>query len=264
MYMSPAEKAGDIFLFISGKMWYSQIMKSCEGGEGMTAQKRMLQDIPVILWGEPSDKIYIHVHGKMSCKESARVFAGIAAEKGYQTISFDLPMHGERTDPARRCDIWNGVRDLKTVGDYVFSNWKEVSLYGCSLGAYFSLHAYGNRNFRKCLFQSPIVDMDYLIGQMMLWFGITEQRLREEREIETPIDLMTWDYYRYVKDNPITSWDVPTAILYGAKDTLQSRKAMEHFCDNYGCRLTVAEHSDHPFMDEQDGPIVTGWMRENI
>lgn len=230
----------------------------------MNTKKLTIQDIPAIVWGEKSEKVYIHVHGKMSGKESAEEFASIAENKGYQTVSFDLPMHGEQTNPEKRCDVWNGIRDLNVIGDYVFSNWKEVSLYACSLGAYFSLHAYQNRNFRRCLFQSPIVDMEYLIGQMMLWFGITEQRLCEEKEIETPIDLMTWNYYQYVKANPVTVWHVPGSILYAGNDTLQSRAVIEQFAQRFHCSLTVAEDSDHPFMEERDYPIVTKWMRDNI
>lgn len=56
--------------------------------------------IPALIWGEPSDKVYLCVHGKMSSKESAEGIARIAAQRGYQTISFDLPQHGERkNDP---------------------------------------------------------------------------------------------------------------------------------------------------------------------
>ena len=138
-----------------------------------------IQGIPALVWGEPSDKVYLCVHGKMSCKESVEGLARIAEEKGYQTISFDLPQHGERQGESDRCDIWNGVHDLTVVADYVFSRWQEVSLYACSLGAFFALHAYKNYTFRKCLFQSPILDMEYLIGQMMLWFDVTEERLEK-------------------------------------------------------------------------------------
>lgn len=53
-----------------------------------------INGIPAILWGNASDKIYIHVHGKMSRKEYAESFAAIAERKGYQTLSFDLPEHG--------------------------------------------------------------------------------------------------------------------------------------------------------------------------
>ena len=74
----------------------------------MIANKIEIGNIPVIVWGEKSKKVYLFVHGKMSSKESAKTFAKIASQKGYQTISFDLPQHGERQDQKYRCDIWNG------------------------------------------------------------------------------------------------------------------------------------------------------------
>ena len=70
----------------------------------MKTQKFMLGDIPAILWGEDSNRVYVHVHGKMSRKEYAESFVAIAETKGCQTLSFDLPEHGERTD-SKRCDV---------------------------------------------------------------------------------------------------------------------------------------------------------------
>lgn len=76
----------------------------------------------------------------MSNKESAESFAQIAESKEYQTISFELPEHGERKN--YRCDIWNGISDLHQKSSYTFVDWESVSLFACSLGAYFSLYAY--------------------------------------------------------------------------------------------------------------------------
>lgn len=121
----------------------------------MRTTKFYIGKIPVIIWGVKSDKAYIYVHGKMSDKESAETFAWIAENKGYQTISFDLPEHGERKSENCRCDIWNGISDLHQISFYTFANWKSVSLFACSLGAYFSLQAYKDIIFEKCFFQSP-------------------------------------------------------------------------------------------------------------
>lgn len=230
----------------------------------MLKEKLYIGSIPAIIWGEKSDRAYIFVHGKMSNKESAEAFAEIAASKGFQTISFDLPEHGERTDKAYKCDIMNGIADLTQVGDYVFKKWEIVSLFGCSLGAFFSLHAYRNRRFENCLFQSPIVNMEYLIHQMFLWFHITEEQLREKGEIPTPVDTMSWPYYLYVKEHPVDKWTTPTHILYGAKDNLQSREVIDEFAGRFNCRLTVAENSEHPFMGESDKPIVEAWMKSSL
>lgn len=230
----------------------------------MKTEKITIEHIPAIVWGDPSETVWLCVHGKMSSKESAEGIAAMAQEKGYQTISFDLPQHGQRQGEEARCDIWNGIRDLTVVAEYVFSRWRQVNLYACSLGAFFSLHAYGKLPFQKCLFQSPIVDMEYLIRQMMLWFGITEERLEQEQEIDTPIDRMSWKYWQYVLEHPVSQWEIPTHILFAGRDDLQSRQVMTDFANRFGCRLTISEDSRHPFMDAADLPIVEGWIRNNL
>ena len=230
----------------------------------MREERVTIGGIPAVIWGEPSQKGFLFVHGKQSSKESAADFARLAQEQGCQTLSFDLPQHGQRQGQTERCDIWNGSRDVKIMCDTAFRRWGEVGLYGCSLGAYFSLHVCGDYPFRKCLFQSPIVDMEYLIGQMMLWFQVSPERLEREGEVDTPIDPLRWDYYQYVLAHPIIRWDIPTDILYGGKDALQSRQRMEAFANRFGCRLTVSERSEHPFMQPGDGPIVEDWIRRSL
>lgn len=230
----------------------------------ITKEKIIIDGIPAILWGKPSDKIYIHVHGKMSRKEYAEGFAEAAKAKGWQTLSFDLPEHGERRDKAHRCDVWNGVRDLNVIADQVFFSWDTVSLFACSLGAYFSLNAYTDRPFKKCLFQSPIVDMEWLVRHMMLWSDVSEKKLREKQEISTEIDTLRWDYYQYIISHPITSWEIPTTILYGGRDNLQPIDSIRSFAKKFDASLTISEQSEHPFMAAEDQEIVDKWLVENI
>ena len=230
----------------------------------MIQQRIRIGNIPAIIWGRESDRVWLCVHGKMSSKEAACELAGIAQEKGCQTLSFDLPEHGERKSEAERCDIWHGIQELSSVADYAFSRWKEVSLYACSLGAYFSLHAYAARRFKACLFQSPVLDMEYLIGQMMIWFNITPERRKREREIETPVDLMTWDYYQYVLAHPVQRWEIPTHILFAGRDNLQTLEIVRSFAEKHGCSVFVAENSEHPFMAKGDAEIVRSWLEAHI
>ena len=229
----------------------------------MRIEKTEIDGIPALIWGMESEKAYVFVHGKKSRKEYAEQFARIAESKGYQTISFDLPEHGERTDE-ERCDVWNGKRDLTAVADYAFGRWKELSLYACSLGAYFSVETFVKRNFKKVLFRSPIADMKTLTENMMLWFGVSKERLEKEKEIETPVDTLRWDYYNYILSHPVTEWSIPTCVLYAGKDNLQTRDSIEAFCKKFGCALTVSEESEHPFMAEGDEKILEKWYEENI
>lgn len=230
----------------------------------ITKEKIYIAGIPAIIWGAPSEKAYIHVHGKCSRKEYAEGFAEIAEAKGFQTVSFDLPKHGERENESCPCDIWSSMRDLRTIYDFAAERWSEISLFGCSIGAFFSLNTYSALPIKKALFQSPIVDMDLLIHNMFGRFGVTEEQLCEKGEIPTPIETLSWKYYTYVKEHPIEKWDIPTAVLYGGLDNLQSIDAIRAFCDKFGAALTVSEKSEHPFMAESDASIVEGWLSENI
>lgn len=230
----------------------------------MKKEKFSIGAIPSILWGEPSEKIFIHVHGKMSRKEYAESFAAVVQEKGFQTLSFDLAQHGERADSDTRCDVWSGIDDLRLIYGYVCGRWESISLYACSIGAYFSLNAYQDIDFEQCLFQSPVVDMEWLVKHMMLWSGVTEQQLYEKQEIQTDIDVLRWDYYRYILSHTIEKWSSPTAILYGGKDNLQPLSSVRTFAEKFGATLTVSENSEHPFMSPDDVGITESWLRANI
>ncbi len=37
---------------------------------------------------------------------------------------------------------------------------------------------------------------------MMQWFDVSGERLCREQEVDTPIDVLPWKYYRYVKEHP--------------------------------------------------------------
>lgn len=213
----------------------------------ITKERITIGKIPAIIWRKPSEKAYIYVHGKLSRKEDAERFAELAEEKGFQTISFDLPKHGERINKDYNCNIWNGIADLKEVAEFVFPCRKEVCLFGCGIGPFFSLNAYQGLPFKKVLFLSPIADMELLINRMFKWFNVSEAELKEKGEIPTPIETLSWKYYTYIKNNHY-DWNIPTAILYGELDNLQPIEAMEEFCKKFGAKLTVSEKSEHPFM----------------
>lgn len=227
-------------------------------------KKEIIGGIPAIIWGKASERVFIHVHGKMSRKEYAENFAKAAEKYGWQTLSFDLPEHGERAEGPERCDVWQGMKDLDVIADYAFAQWKQVGLFACSLGAWFSLNAYGERHLAACLFQSPVVDMEWLVKQMMLWNGVTEERLREEQEIPTSIDLLRWDYYRYILAHPVERWPHKTGILYAGRDQLQPEQVIRSFADRFGAHVCVSPESEHPFMAAGDADLVEKWITERL
>jgi len=235
--------------------------------EKMKEKQISINGIPAIVWGKRSKKVYLFVHGKMSCKEDAREFAEIAQKKGYQTVSFDLPEHGVRKPSFYKCDIFNCIKDTRIVADYVFTKWKEVSLSACSLGAQISLQCFKDEDksrFAKVLFQSPIIDMNYLINQMFTWFDLSEDILRSRKIVDTPVDTMTIDQFDFYKVNTITKWPFETQILYGAKDNMQTYQIHKAFIDSFGGNIFVSENSEHPFMSPEDESIVKTWFEQNI
>ncbi len=234
----------------------------------MKTERIEVNGIPALIWGEPSESVYLVVHGKMSCKEDARFIAEKAIAKGYQILSFDLPEHGERkNNTTYRCDVWNGVRDVTDMADFAFRRWKNVCLAATSLGAYFSLHAFTDETrfpLNNVVFMSPILDMNYLVHQMFIWFDVTEEKLQAAGEIPTPVDPLRWDYYQYIQNHPTTTWPYPTSILYGGKDTMQSYECIRKFADQFGAKITLSLESEHPFMETSDMPVVSSFLEKNL
>lgn len=74
--------------------------------------------IPALLVGEPSERLYLYVHGKMGCKEEALDFAERACPAGYQVLAIDLPEHGQRKGRAEKLLPWVAVPELQAVYRY--------------------------------------------------------------------------------------------------------------------------------------------------
>lgn len=234
----------------------------------MKKEQIIINNIPSILWGEKSNKVFIAVHGNMSNKEDEviKILADNITSKGYQLISFDLPEHGERQDNKEYlCKVQNCVKDLTYVIEYAKSNYAEINLWACSMGAYFSLLAYKDEDIKQCLFLSPVVDMKIIIDNMMMWSNTTENELEEKHEIKTDFgQTLYWDYYEYVKNNPITNWDKKTYILYGSKDNMQSENIIKNFAEKFNCNLSILENGEHYFHTEEQLEYYKKWLNNSV
>ena len=232
--------------------------------ENLKAEKIKINGIPSMLWGKKSNKIFIAVHGNMSNKEDEviKILAQKVISKGYQLLSFDLPEHGERKeDKTYLCKVQNCVRDLSDIMAYAKEKYDEINLWACSMGAYFSLLAYKNEEIKQCVFLSPVVNMKIIIDNMMLWSNVTENELKEKQEIKTDFgQTLYWDYYEYVKNNPIISWDKKTHILYGDKDNMQSEDLIKDFSNKFSCDLSVLENGEHYFHTEEQLKFYKEWL----
>lgn len=227
-----------------------------------------INNIPSIIWGEKSSKVFIAIHGNMSNKEDKviEILANKVTNKGYQLISFDLPEHGERKiDTNYLCKVQNCINDLKQIIEYAKANYNEINIWACSIGAYFSLLAYKDEDLKQCLFLSPVVNMKIIIENMMLWSNTTEKELNEKQEIKTDFgQTLYWDYYLYVKENPIKNWNKKTYILYGNKDNMQNENIIEDFSNEFNCDLTILKNGEHYFHTEEQLNFYNDWLDKII
>ena len=230
-------------------------------------EKRYLtiEGIPAVLWGPAEGRLFIAVHGDQSNKEDEvpALFAEEAAQKGWRTLSFDLPEHGGRKGEPRLCKVQNCVEDLTRVMEYARTLTDEIALFGCSIGAYFGMMAYRDEPLRQALFLSPVVDMKRIIENMMKWFDVSTERLRQEKEIATPVKTLYWDYYEYVLEHPV-EWNAPTALLYGRGDNLCEFDVVSAFAERAHAEMTVFEEGEHYFHTEKQLAFFRRWLREHI
>ncbi|MCI7703089.1 MAG: alpha/beta hydrolase [Clostridiales bacterium] len=146
---------------------------------------------------------------------------------------------------------WDAQEEFARFYDSFCSDHEAVSVIANSIGAYFLMHALGGRRMEQAYFISPIVNMERLILDMMQWANVTERELKERGCIETAFgETLSWDYLCWVRNHPV-SWRVPTRILYGSRDHLQSIGTIQAFAGQTGAEVTVMENGEHWFHTEE-------------
>ena len=192
--------------------------------------------------------IVIYVHGKGGSAEEAEHYKPLFPEA--EVVGFDYhaaaPWEAKDefpqffTEQRKRCD--------------------SLALVANSIGAFFSMSSLDGTMIDKAYFISPVVDMEKLIGSMMMWAGVTERELAEKLEIPTEFgETLSWDYLAYVRVHPI-SWHIPTRILYGAHDNLTSLETISAFAKRIGAELTVMPNGEHWFHTEEQMRFLDGWI----
>lgn len=214
--------------------------------------------------GEDSDKVYLYLHGKCGFKEEALDFAERAAHKGYQVVSVDLPRHGARKSEATELLPWIVTEELQRVYADLEKNWRHIFLRATSIGAWLAMMALSDRSIERCLFVSPVVDMEKLIGKMMLWSCVTERELQKKESIPTDLgEVLSWRYLCWVREHPVV-WNTPTKILYGERDSLTGKNTMEDFCLQHNAELFTIPGAEHYISEKTHLRILHRWEEDNL
>ena len=196
--------------------------------------------------------LIIYVHGKGGSAEEAKHYQSLFPES--DVIGFDY----QSQNPWEAKSEFPGFFDLHSKG------YDAVTLIANSIGAFLSMHGLAEKKISQAMFISPIVNMERLIADMMMWSNVTEAELESKKEIPTEFgETLSWEYLCYVRKHPI-KWSVPTCILYGGKDHLTSRQTVSGFADQIGAKLTVMKDGEHWFHTEEQMKVLDQWISSSI
>ena len=197
-------------------------------------------------------QIVIYVHGKGGTAEEAKHYQPLFAES--DVIGFDYKSQNP----------WEAKSEFSDFYDLHSKGYDSVILVANSIGAFFSMNALAEKKISKALFISPIVNMERLITDMMIWANVTEDELCRKKEISTDFgETLSWEYLCYVRKHPI-KWNIPTCILYGANDNLTSIETVSEFAEQTGAILTVMNDGEHWFHTDEQMEFLDNWIRNSM
>ena len=197
-------------------------------------------------------RLVIYVHGKGGSAEEAKHYRLLFAES--DVIGFDY----QSQNP------WEAKSEFPCFFDLHSKGYDSVILIANSIGAFLSMNALHDKRIEKAYFISPIVNMEKLIADMMMWSNVTEDELKSKKEIQTDFgETLSWEYLRYVREHPI-AWTVPTHILYGEKDNLTSYETISEFANRIKASLTVMKNGEHWFHTEEQMKFLDNWISNSL
>ncbi len=190
----------------------------------------------------------LYIHGKGGSADESEHYRPLYP--GREMIGLDF----KTTVP------WLTAREINEAVSKLKQEYDDIILIANSIGAYFSMNAGIDESISRAYFISPIVDMEKLITDMMLWANVTEKELESEGVIQTEFnEELSWEYLCYVRNHPV-QWMTPSCILYGSNDNLTSIDTISCFAEKHDVRLTVMENGEHWFHTEQQMQFLDEWI----
>lgn len=193
-------------------------------------------------------KLLLYIHGKGGSADEAGHYKPWCA--GYDVIGLDY----KSTTP------WAAKDEFIQAYRRLAAGYDNVSIIANSIGAYLAMNALSDVALEQAFFISPIVDMEKLIADMLLWAGATEDELAQKKEITTAFgETLSWEYLCYVRAHPL-DWKVPTAVLYGENDNLTAFDTISAFAEQHHAALTVMPGGEHWFHTKEQMDFLDHWL----
>lgn len=195
--------------------------------------------------------IVVYIHGKGGNPDESLHYRPLFP--GCEVIGFDY----QSQTP------WDARAEFRLFFEKLYSEDADIVLIANSIGAFFALHALQDLPLKQAFLISPIVNMEQLIYDMMLWAGVSEQELQVKGIIQTSFgETLSYEYLNWVRCNPI-HWNSQTAILYGNTDHLQSYDIVRCFAEKISANLTIMAGGEHWFHTESQMAFLDRWIQEN-
>lgn len=192
----------------------------------------------------------IYIHGKGGNISEAEHYKPLFPE--YDVIGLDY----------KSATPWEFKTEVQPDIAELTQKYDNIILIANSIGAYFAMNVLSEKQIKCAFFISPIVNMEKLISDMMIWANVSEELLREKRIIKTGFgEDLSWEYLEYARNNPIT-WNVPTEILYGEHDNLTSIETITEFAKDNNAGLTVMKDGEHWFHTDEQMAFLDKWIEE--
>lgn len=114
-------------------------------------------------------KLILYVHGQGGTAEEAEHYKPLFPDCTVVGLSYKAETP------------WEAEKEFPAAFQRLAEPYDSVILIANSIGAYFSMCALPQEKLEKACFISPIVDMEKLICDMMVWAKTSEAELREKR-----------------------------------------------------------------------------------
>ena len=197
-----------------------------------------------------SNKALVYIHGKGGTASDSAYFKPLFPE--YDTYGFDYKSENP----------WEAESEYKEYFAELSEKYSSISVIASSLGAYFLMISDVGSVIEKAFFISPIVNMERLIQDMMERADISDEVLKTQKHIQISADeILSWEYLTWVRKHPVV-WKVPTYILYGEKDNLQSIETMTEFAKAIDAELTVMPNGEHWFHTDEQIEFRLSWINK--
>ena len=117
--------------------------------------------------------VMVYIHGKGGSVEEAKYYIKFFNED-FDIIGFDYKSEKP----------WDAKIEFVNYFDSIIPRYNKTILIANSIGAYFSLISLADKKITKAMLISPIVDMERLILDMMLWANVSEEELSIKKKLK--------------------------------------------------------------------------------